>query len=127
MLLYIIESAIPLLTILLVWAVVMARRGKFVRHKKMAKLHAFSTFAAYVVVIVLVRIGFGMAAHAPAWIMKTHLAIIYLLPILLVILLVTGFGKKRSTHRKVAYFYIISWSMALLTGGMIFLMSGKHL
>jgi len=120
-LLYLIESDIPLLTFLLIWAGVLALNGNIQKHKKVAIAHAVATWLSYLLIIVLVKMGFEVGGNAPKWIVNTHLAIIYTIPPALVCLMVTGLKGKRSIHRGFALFYIITWSGALLTGVVIFL------
>lgn len=121
MLLYLIEALAPLLTGLLVWAGWLAFSGSIARHKKVAVSHAVSTWLSYVVVIALVRMGHAVEGNAAKWIVDTHLVIIYLLPPALVALMATGLKGFRSIHRKLAYSYIAAWTLALITGAMIFL------
>jgi len=126
-LLYIVEAAVPLLTWLMVWALALGLKQNFARHKKIAFSHAIATWASYAIVILLVRLGFTMGGNAPDWIVDTHLVIIYLIPPLLVALMVTGLKKKRAPHGKIVIIYVVTWSAALVTGAMIFLMDRGYL
>lgn len=120
MLLYIIEGAVPLLTITLVWAGYLAFKKNVPAHKKMAIFHAVTTWLSYIVVMGLVRMGFSMGENAPAWIMNIHLAIIYTLPPMLVALMILGLKGARKLHITLASIYALLWIAALVTGAMIF-------
>lgn len=120
-LLYLIEGDIPILTFLLVWAGMLALKGNIRKHKKVAIAHAIATWLSCLLVIVLVRMGFEVGGHAPKWLMNIHLVIIYAIPLILVCLMTTGLKGMRSIHKRFALFYAITWSLALLTGLMIFL------
>ncbi len=125
MLLYVIESDIPLLTFLLVWAGSLAVKGNIQKHKKIAVIHAIATWISCVIVVTLVRLGFEIGGEAPKWIINMHLLIIYTIPVTLVGLMVTGPMGRRAIHRRLALFYVVSWSAALLTGFTIFLLAKK--
>lgn len=127
MLFYTVETAIPLLTALLIWAWMMARRHDFARHKKIAMSHAAATWASYVVVIVMVELGYTMGGKAPEWIMNLHLVIIYIIAPLIAVMMFTGFSGKRVAHRALAFSYLTLWTAALITGGMIFMMDKGYL
>jgi len=127
MFLYTVEAAVPILTWLLVWAGRLALKGEASRHRRIATIHAMATWISYVIVIVMVRLGYSMEGKTPGWILNTHLVIIYLIPPTLVALMVTGFGGKRSIHTKFAIFHTINWIAALTTGAMIFLMARGYL
>lgn len=120
-LLYLIEGDIPILTFLLVWAGMLALKGNISKHKKIAITHAIATWLSYLLIIILVRMGYEVGGNAPKWIINTHLAIIYVIPVILVCLMTTGLKGMRSIHKRFALFYVVIWSGALLTGLMIFL------
>jgi len=122
LLLYLIESAVPLLTFLLVWTLVLALKKNIGKHKKIATIYAVSTFVSIVLVAILVRMGFVIGENAPKWIMSIHLVFIYgILPLLLG-LMVTALKEKRSLHIGLAVTYLVFWCGSLVTGAMIFMM-----
>lgn len=120
-LLYLIEGDIPILTFLLVWAGLLALKGNIGKHKKVAIAHAVATWLSYLLIIILLKLGFEVGGNAPKWIINTHLVIIYTIPPALVFLMVTGLKGMRSIHKRFALFYVLIWSGALITGLMIFL------
>ncbi len=122
MLLYLIESAVPLLTFLLVWTLILALKKNIGKHKKIAIIYAVSTCVSIILVAVLVRVGFVIGENAPKWIMDIHLVFIYgILPLLLG-LVVTAFKGKRFLHIGLAVTYLVFWCGSLVTGAMIFMM-----
>lgn len=120
MLLYIVESAVPLLTANLVYAGILAKRGDIERHKKWAGIHAITTWVSSILVFVLVRLGFRMGDGAPDWIMDVHLVIIWAIPPMLAVLMFTGLKGIRKVHLPLAAIYSLNWMAALVTGAMIF-------
>ncbi|VAX19893.1 hypothetical protein MNBD_NITROSPINAE03-485 [hydrothermal vent metagenome] len=123
-LLYLIEGDIPLLTFLLVWAGILALNGNIKKHKKVALAHAIATLASFLLIIILVRVGYEVGGNAPKWIMNVHHTIIYTIPPALICLMVTGLKGKLSIHKGFALFYVLTWSGALLTG-LVILMKVK--
>lgn len=121
-LLYVVESAVPILTALLIWAGALALRKNIEKHKKIAASHALATWISSIAVVILVRLGFTMGGGAPDWILNIHLAIIYAIPPWLVLLAMTGLWGKRSVHKGFAGAYVVLWGLALVTGAMIFAM-----
>ncbi|MBI5815265.1 MAG: hypothetical protein HZB29_06600 [Nitrospinae bacterium] len=122
MLLYIVESAVPLLVGLLVWAIVVAYRKDGGKHRKVAMMHAIATWLSTVIVVTLVRAGFRMGEHAPAWIQDLHWNIIMWIPPLLLMLALSGLSRKKNIHLPIAAIYVVVWLAALTTGGMMFSM-----
>lgn len=124
MLFYIVESATPLLTILLLWAAWEVLKKKNVqKHRKVALVHAGATVASLVLVVLLVRLGYQMGEKAPEWILSLHLKIIYFGVALLVMVAATGLKRKKRIHFPLAIVYVLNWAAALVTGAMIF---GMH-
>lgn len=120
MLLYVVESAVPLLTANLVYAAMLARRKDIAGHKKWAGIHAITTWVSSILVFTLVRLGFKMGEGAPEWIMNVHLVIIWSIPPMLVILMWSGLKGIRKVHIPLMVIYSINWAAALVTGAMIF-------
>lgn len=121
MLLYVIESAVPFLTILLVWAASLALKKDIEKHKKVALGYAVATLVSYALVIILVRFGYKIGGETPKWLMNLHLVVIYTIPLLLVGLVALGLKGRRKAHIVMACIYAIYWSGALITGAMIFI------
>ncbi len=126
MLLYVIESAVPLLTIMLIMTIVRARKRDIERHMKIAKIYVGLTFASYAIVMALTRLGYGLEGKTPKWISNAHFAAIYAIPVLLLVLVYSGLKGKGALHKPVALLYIAAWAGALVTGFMIFA-SARHL
>lgn len=122
-LLYLVEGGAPLLVALLGRAAFFALKKDIARHKKAAMMHAAATWVSLITVLVLVNMGYTIGENAPAWILKIHLAIIYMIPPLLVILPATGLSGRRTAHMMAAITYCMIWAAALITGAMIFSMS----
>lgn len=122
-LLYLVEGGAPILVALLARAAVFALKKDIARHKKAAMIHAAATWISLILVLVLVKMGYSIGENAPAWILKIHLAIIYLIPPLLVILPATGLSGRRTAHMVAAITYCVVWAASLITGAMIFSMS----
>ena len=100
-----------------------ALKRDIARHKKAAMIHAAATWIALITVLVLVKMGYTIGENAPAWILKIHLAIIYMIPPMLVILPATGLSGWRTAHMMAAITYCVIWAASLITGAMIFSMS----
>lgn len=122
-LLFLVEGGVPVLVALLGRAAVFALRKDIQRHKKAAMIHAAATWISLILVVVLVNMGYSIGENAPAWILKIHLAIIYMIPPLLVILPATGLSGRRTAHIMAAITYCVIWAATLITGAMIFSMS----
>lgn len=120
MLLYIVESAVPLLTANLIYAGILAKRKDIARHKKWAAIHAVTTWVSCILVYGLVKLGFKMGEGAPAWIMDVHLVIIWAIPPMLVVLMWSGLKGFRKIHLPLMAIYSLNWLAALVTGAMIF-------
>ncbi len=121
-LLFLVEGGVPVLVALLVRAAVFALKKDIARHKKAAMIHAGATWISLILVVVLVNMGYSIGENAPAWILKIHLAIIYMIPPLLVILPATGLSGRRTAHMMAAITYCVIWAATLITGAMIFSM-----
>ncbi|HJM82447.1 MAG TPA: hypothetical protein QF720_02495 [Nitrospinota bacterium] len=121
LLLYIVESAVPILTVLLIWAVYNAWKKNILAHRKAATLHAVATLVSTALVFVLVRLGYSVGEEAPKWIRDIHFVIIYQIPILLGFLMYFGLSGRRKIHKRFAIYYLLIWTAALATGLMIFL------
>jgi hypothetical protein len=121
MLLYVIEAVIPLLTGQLAWAARLALRKDKERHRRMAAIHAISVWGSYFIVWAMILLGHTLKGNAPRWIVNTHLAIIYILPVMLVFMMATGLKGVRKVHIPLAILYVFLWAAALATGAMIFL------
>lgn len=121
-LLFLVEGGVPVLVALLVRAAVFALKKDIARHKKAAMIHAAATWISLILVVVLVNMGYSIGENAPAWILKIHLAIIYMIPPLLVILPATGLSGRRTAHMMAAITYCVIWAATLITGAMIFSM-----
>jgi uncharacterized membrane protein YozB (DUF420 family) len=122
-LLYFVEGGAPVLVALLVRAALLALKKDIARHKKAAMIHAVATWISLILALILVKMGFTISENAPAWISKIHLAIIYMIPPLLVILPATGLSGRRTAHMMAAITYCVIWAASLITGAMIFSMS----
>lgn len=121
-LLFLVEGGVPVLVALLARAAVFALKKDIARHKKAAMIHAAATWVSLALVVALVKMGYTIGENAPAWILNIHLAIIYLIPPLLVILPATGLSGRRTAHMVAAITYCVVWAAALITGAMIFSM-----
>ena len=121
MLLYVIESAVPLLSGLFIWAAILALKGDYEKHKKVAMSFAIVTWLSYIVVIILVRFGHNIDGKAPEWIVNLHMLIIYYIPPALALMAYTGITGKKPMHKKVAISLAVAWLGALVTGAMIFI------
>ncbi|MDH4183295.1 MAG: hypothetical protein OEV92_03665 [Nitrospinota bacterium] len=124
LLLYVVEGIVPILVFQIAWAARLAWRQDKERHKRIAAIHAASVWGSYVVSWILIYFGHTIPRKAPAWIIDTHLVIIYIIPVLLVFQMATGLKGIRPVHIGLAAFYLILWAAALVTGAMIFL-SGR--
>ncbi|MBF0292227.1 MAG: hypothetical protein HQK86_08735 [Nitrospinae bacterium] len=122
-LLYLVEGGAPALVALLARAAFFALKKDIARHKKAAIIHVAATWISLIVVAVLVNMGYAIGENAPAWILNIHLAIIYLIPPLLVILPATALTGRRTAHMMAAITYCMVWAATLITGAMIFSMS----
>jgi len=121
MLLYVVEGAVPILTIMLVMTARKAIQRDHPSHQKSAKIHAITTLASCVLVALLVRLGFSIGDGAPDWIMNIHMVFIYSIPPLLAILYFTSLQQTRKkVHVVSAILYGFNWIGALVTGAMIF-------
>jgi uncharacterized membrane protein YozB (DUF420 family) len=125
MLLYVIESSVPLLTIVLIITVVRARKREIERHMKIAKIYVGLTFASYAIVMTLTRLGYSLEGDTPKWIGNAHFATIYAIPVLLLVLVYSGLKGKGALHKPIALLYILAWAGALVTGSLIFA-SARH-
>jgi uncharacterized membrane protein YozB (DUF420 family) len=122
-LLYLVEGGAPLLVVMLGRAALLALKKDIARHKKAAMIHSAATWVSLILALVLVEMGFTISENAPAWISKIHLALIYMIPPLLVILPATGLSGRRKAHIMAAITYCAVWAASLVTGAMIFSMS----
>jgi hypothetical protein len=120
MLLYVVESGVPLLTGLLFYAGWMAYKKDIARHKKWAAIHAVLTWVSTALVAALVALGFKMGEGAPEWIMDIHLVFIYAIAPMLAVLMFTGLKGVRKIHIPLAMVYVLNWLASLFTGAMIF-------
>jgi uncharacterized membrane protein YozB (DUF420 family) len=122
-LLYVVEGGAPALVALLARAAHLALKKDIAKHKKAALTHSAATWISLILVLVLVKMGYTIGENAPAWILKIHLAIIYMIPPMLIILPATGLSGRRTAHMIAAITYCAIWAAALITGAMIFSLS----
>ena len=127
MLLYIVESAVPLLTANLIYAGMLAKRKDIAGHKKWAGIHAVTTWVSCFLVYGLVKLGYKMGDGAPDWIMDVHLVIIWAIPPMLAILMWSGLKGIRKVHLPMMAIYSLNWVAALVTGAMIFMADRGYL